>query len=227
VLAVEPALNAGDVLGAVQRAAIGLRQATWLADALEVPDALAASTTTPRVVDRLVAELLALDATQIEAPRCVRCGGRRWLDQRLDGQRACRDCANRERLVVCGRCGRARRVHTRDRAGIPICSPCWRKDPAHWEPCASCGRPRVAARRRSDGAAVCGWCSRPQAVCVECGSVKRGNGVRSGAVPLLGVRATASSLFALRPHGQGERRVGQRPGVHHLSPARSGGQGDL
>ena len=180
VLDVEPALNAGDVLAAVARAAGGFRQAVWLTDALDDPDALAGSTTAPRVVDRLVAELQALGAERVEAPRCVRCGRHHRLDKRLDGHRACSACANAVRLATCGRCGREGRVVSRDDDGSAVCSACWKKDPAHWEPCARCGRVRLAARRQADGTAWCRWCSRPEAVCVDCGGVKPCEGVRSG-----------------------------------------------
>lgn len=175
-----PALNEGRILAAVGRAAPNFRQAGWLVDALTDAEVLHASTTAPRVIDRLVTELATGGAVGIAAPRCVGCERSDWLTQRIDGHRACVNCAHRSRVATCGRCGRQRRVTTRDPDGSPVCGACFQKDRTRWEPCARCATLTRPARRLVDGSVLCRACNRPTAVCVDCGLERPCEGVRSG-----------------------------------------------
>ena len=68
---------------------------------------------------------------------CARCGNSRAVWTRTaDGQPLCGSCS-RER-VPCSTCGKTRTVAARLPAG-PLCSTCYRKDPASLRPCTDCG----------------------------------------------------------------------------------------
>lgn len=175
-----PALDEDVILAAVSRAAPNLRQADWLVDALSDVEVLHASTTAPPVIDRLVEELVSAGAVGIAAPRCFRCGRSGWLTQRINGHRACVNCANRVRVATCGRCGRERGVRMRDPDGSAVCSACCQNDRTRWEPCARCAALTRPARRLVDGTALCRACNRPSAICVGCGLERPCEGVRSG-----------------------------------------------
>ena len=175
-----PTFDDGLVVAAVIRAAPNFRQAAWLVGALTDVEVLHASTTAPPVIDRLVTELVSAGAVGIAAPRCVRCGRSDWLTQRLDGHRACVNCAHRARVETCGRCGQQRGVTTRDPGGAAVCGVCFNKDRSRWETCARCATLTRPARRLDDGTALCRACNRPTAVCVECGLERPCDGVRTG-----------------------------------------------
>lgn len=175
-----PTLDDWLILAAVSRAAPNFRQAAWLIGALTDVEVLHASTTAPPVIDRLVSELVSAGAVGIAAPRCVRCGRSDWLTQRLDGHRACVNCAHRARVETCGRCGQQRGVTTRDPSGAAVCGVCFNKDRTRWETCARCAALTRPARRLDDGTALCRACNRPTAVCVECGLERPCDGVRTG-----------------------------------------------
>ena len=175
-----PTLDQDLILVAVRRAAPNFRQAGWLVDALTDVEVLHASTTAPPVIDRLVTELVSAGAVGIAVPRCVRCGRSDWLTQRIDGHRACVNCAHRSRVETCGRCGRQRGVTTRDPDGAAVCGVCFNKDRARWETCARCATLTRPARRLDDGTALCRACNRPTAVCVDCGLERPCDGVRTG-----------------------------------------------
>ncbi len=175
-----PTLDEDVILAAVRRAAPNFRQAGWLVDVLTDVEVLHASTTAPPVIDRLVAELVTAGAVGIAAPRCVRCGRSDWLTQRIDGHRACVNCAHRARVATCGRCGHERGVTTRDPGGSPVCGACFQQDRSRWEHCARCATLTRPARRLVDGSVLCRACNRPIAVCVDCGLERPCEGVRSG-----------------------------------------------
>lgn len=175
-----PALDRSAVASAVAEAAPNFRQAQWLAEALTGVAVLRASTTAPRVIDRLVAALIAAGARGISPPQCVRCGRSSYLNQRLDGHRACVMCANRERVETCVRCGRPRGVTMRTTDGGAVCNECRNKDRTLWEHCAGCGTLARPARRLADGRMWCRWCNRPTATCVVCGLDRPCDGLRSG-----------------------------------------------
>ncbi len=68
---------------------------------------------------------------------CARCGNSRAVWTRTaDGQPLCGSCS-RER-VPCSSCGKTRTVAARLPSG-PLCSTCYRKNPASFRPCTNCG----------------------------------------------------------------------------------------
>lgn len=176
-----PALDDNDdVVAAVGRAAPTFRQASWLVGALTEVAVLHGSTTAPPVIDRLVTELVAGGAVGIAAPRCVSCGRSDWLTQRIDGHRACVNCAHRVRAETCGRCGQWGRVTTRDSDGVAVCGVCFNKDRSRWETCGRCATLARPARRLDDGTSLCRACNRRTAICAECGLERPCDGVRTG-----------------------------------------------
>ena len=74
---------------------------------------------------------------QMRRVPCARCGNSRAVWARTtDGQPLCGSCS-RER-VPCSTCGKTRTVAARLPPG-PLCSTCYRKDPASFQPCTNCG----------------------------------------------------------------------------------------
>jgi hypothetical protein len=68
---------------------------------------------------------------------CARCGNSRAVWTRTaDGQPLCGSCSRQR--VPCSTCGKTRTVAARLPAG-PVCSTCYRKDPASFRPCTACG----------------------------------------------------------------------------------------
>ena len=68
---------------------------------------------------------------------CARCGNSRAVWTRTaDGQPLCGSCSRQR--VPCSTCGKTRTVAARLPAG-PLCSTCYRKDPASFRPCTGCG----------------------------------------------------------------------------------------
>ena len=108
----------------------------------------------------------------IVAPACPSCGQAVPLRFRLGEARCCRRCYDRGRLTTCSRCGRDVDVTSRTAAGEPVCSACFRRDPANHGQCSNCGRTALTVRR-DDGT---GWCRRcyrvPTATCSLCGRDK-------------------------------------------------------
>lgn len=173
---IDPAL----AMAAARKAAPTFRTAEWLPEALSDPSVLVSSTTAPPVIDRFVAELIAVGVTGISPPCCVRCGHTARLTQRLDGHRACEVCASKERLQTCGRCGRDGHVVVRTTDGQAICHLCYAMDRSRFEPCAKCERTRLPARRLADGSALCSECNKRIAICVVCGVERPCEGFRYG-----------------------------------------------
>lgn len=172
-----PGLDGEAVRAVVERAAPGLGQAERLVAALSDRSVLQASTTAPRVVDRLVVGLVDLGAEGIAVPCCVRCGRSEWLTQRVDGHRACSSCARALRTKLCAQCGRDRPVEVRRTDGAALCSRC---APRRREPCGRCGIVRVIVRRVDDGTGLCASCNRTRAVCTVCGHERHCNGIAAG-----------------------------------------------
>jgi len=68
---------------------------------------------------------------------CARCGNSRAVWTRTaDGRPLCGSCSRQR--VPCSTCGKTRTVAARLPAG-PLCSTCYRKDPASFRPCTACG----------------------------------------------------------------------------------------
>ena len=125
----------------------------------------------PRV-NVLIRALLDAGVPGIVAPACPSCGQTVPLRYRLGETRCCRRCYDRDRLETCSRCGQAGDVASRTAAGGPVCSRCFRHDPANHEQCSNCGRTALTVRR-DDGTAWCRRCYRaPVATCSFCGRDK-------------------------------------------------------
>ncbi|TMM28129.1 MAG: hypothetical protein E6F99_30535 [Actinobacteria bacterium] len=78
----------------------------------------------PRSIERLIRALQAHGATQVQLPRCGRCGHIRRLPGRDGDQRICAQCTARDRARPCALCGNTRRVAHLDRHGRPRCAYC-------------------------------------------------------------------------------------------------------
>jgi hypothetical protein len=125
----------------------------------------------PRVI-ALIDALLAAGAAGVLAPACPSCGRAARLSYRRGEQRCCRRCYDKDQLQVCSRCRKSTMVASRTADGQPVCSGCFRQDPANHEQCDGCGRTALAGHR-DDGRAWCRACYRgPVATCSLCGREK-------------------------------------------------------
>ena len=125
----------------------------------------------PRV-NVLIRALADAGVPGIVAPACPSCGQAAPLRYRLGEMRCCRRCYDRDRPGTCSRCGRAGEVASRTAAGAPVCSACFRRDPANHGQCGNCGRTALTVRR-GDGTAWCRRCYRASvATCSLCGRDK-------------------------------------------------------
>jgi hypothetical protein len=125
----------------------------------------------PRV-NALIQALADAGVRGIVAPDCPSCGRAVPLRYRLGEVRCCRRCYDRDRIGTCSRCGQASDIASRTPAGDPVCSGCFRRDPANHERCSNCGRTALTVRR-DDGTAWCRRCYRvPVATCSLCGRDK-------------------------------------------------------
>ena len=125
----------------------------------------------PRI-NGLIWALLAAGADGIAAPACPSCARTVRLSHQRGGLRCCRRCYDHDQLRVCSRCQQRTPVASRTPAGEPVCTGCFRQDPANHEQCASCGRTALASRH-DDGRAWCRRCYRaPLAICSLCGREK-------------------------------------------------------
>jgi len=94
------------------------------------------------------------------------------LSHRLGPARCCRRCYDQARLETCSRCQQPAQVASRSAAGEPVCSKCFRSDPANHDRCTTCGRTALAIRGE-DGSLRCRRCYRPPlATCTLCGREK-------------------------------------------------------
>ena len=94
------------------------------------------------------------------------------LSHRLGPARCCRRCWVQARLEACSRCQQPAQVASRTAAGEPVCSKCFRADPANHDRCTICGRTRPG-HPREDGSLRCRRCYRPPlATCTLCGREK-------------------------------------------------------
>lgn len=120
----------------------------------------------------LIHALLAAGAAGVVAPACPSCGRTVLLSHRHGPARCCRRCYEQARLEACSRCRQPAAVASRTTGGEPVCSRCFRSDPANHDLCASCGRTALAIRGE-DGALRCRRCYRPAlATCSLCGRQK-------------------------------------------------------
>jgi hypothetical protein len=125
----------------------------------------------PRV-NALIQALADAGVPGIVAPDCPSCGRTVPLRYRLGEVRCCRRCYDRDRVGTCSRCGQASDIASRTPAGDPVCSGCFRRDPANHGRCSNCGRTALTVRR-DDGTAWCRRCYRvPFATCSLCGRDK-------------------------------------------------------
>jgi hypothetical protein len=120
----------------------------------------------------LIHALLAAGAAGVVAPACPSCGRAVPLSHRLGPARCCRRCYDQARLEACSRCQQPAQVASRTPAGEPVCSKCFRSDPANHDRCTTCGR-TAQAIRGEDGSLRCRRCYRPPlATCTLCGHEK-------------------------------------------------------
>jgi hypothetical protein len=164
-----PALggDARAVVEDVTRSALARNQLrAWLAGN---PDGLrSGDSDCPVAGARLVAEL-ARRGFDVVSPRCRDCGRARLLPAEVDGGRVCQDCYQRRRREPCSRCGRVRKVTTRDANGQAICLRCRSADPATWRPCGRCGQAAQTVAVE-DGVVVGRCCYVPPLLrCTVCG----------------------------------------------------------
>jgi hypothetical protein len=127
VTAAEPAITAGTAAAAVAAAAGSPLSLRLLAEHLTAhPDALTAGpTSTPAVLDRLVAALNAAGAAIAPVhPACGRCGRQRRWHVRAGSGGHCATCATRTRREPCSACGRPRHAGHHDGGGRPVCFSC-------------------------------------------------------------------------------------------------------
>ena len=125
----------------------------------------------PRI-NVLIHALLAAGAAGIVAPACPSCGRTVRLSHRHGEQRCCRRCYDQQQLQACSRCQQRTMAASRTAAAEPVCTGCFRQDPANHGQCASCGRTALTVRR-DDGRDWCRRCYRaPLATCSVCGREK-------------------------------------------------------
>ncbi|MFE2275553.1 hypothetical protein ACFXB4_40850 [Streptomyces lavendulae] len=174
VASVEPGLPREEVAATVRDVCQLLAHQRQLAWALENNPRLLTGEGAhgPHKLILLIEALLARGARNIVLPRCPFCSTDRKLRHVLDGQRACRACYEKFRVLTCSRCGQDRPIASRTVDGQPLCHPCTRADPVNHEPCTKCGRTALIVRREGDRL-LCGRCFRaPVAVCSVCGRTR-------------------------------------------------------
>jgi len=196
VRAVEVSLSEQDVVAAVD--AVATHHAVWrsLAAALASdPDALARGA--PRVVGRLVTELISRGSTTWAPPRCVVCDrtGRALTVTSSGGM--CLRCARRAHSAACVRCGVVKPVASRTGEGQPTCERCRRWERARRE-CGKCGKiASIAVRARDGQPDICVNCYRmPHVVCNVCGRNRECNFAASDAPVCLTCSPRATSPCA-------------------------------
>ena len=175
VTAIDPALTAEAVAGAVRAAAWQEGQRRKLAWAVQDRPGLLTgdgAASPVAAVPRLIDALARAGATMIVQPACPRCGTVKPLAAKLGELRICAACSARARAVACSRCGQVRPAGTRDGGGMPVCSTCLASDPVNHEQCTGCGRVRQVTTRTAEGP----WCHacrpRRQTVCFICGQAR-------------------------------------------------------
>jgi hypothetical protein len=120
----------------------------------------------------LIQALQAAGVSGVVAPACPGCGRMVLLSHRLGAARCCRRCYDQARLETCSRCQQRAPVSSRTAAGEPVCTACFRRDPANYQQCAGCGRSALAIRSE-DGSLRCRRCYHPPlAICTLCGREK-------------------------------------------------------
>jgi hypothetical protein len=125
----------------------------------------------PRV-NALIRALIAAGAHEVVAPNCPSCGRTVALTHQREGMRCCRRCYDQATSTPCSRCQRRKPTAARTSTGAPICTNCYRTDPANHGPCAECGRV-AQVYRHGDDRPLCRRCFRaPTATCSICGKNK-------------------------------------------------------
>ncbi|MFJ7209956.1 hypothetical protein ACIQWR_41405 [Streptomyces sp. NPDC098789] len=174
VAAIEPRLPREEVAAAVRDVCPLLTHQRQLARALENNPRLLTGEGAlgPQKLILLIEDLLARDTRNIVLPQCPFCGTDRKLRHALNGQRACRACYEKLRVLTCSRCGQDKPIASRTMDGQPLCHPCTRADPVNHKLCTSCGRTALIVRREGDRL-LCRRCFRiPDAVCADCGRTR-------------------------------------------------------
>jgi len=116
----------------------------------------------------LIQALLAAGVAGVVAPACPSCGRTVPLSHRRGAVRCCRRCYDQTRLQTCTRCQQPAPVASRTTAGEPVCSRCFRSDPANHDQCTTCGRTALVIGG-PDGSMRCRRCYRPPlATCTLC-----------------------------------------------------------
>ncbi|RPF29619.1 hypothetical protein EDD96_6145 [Streptomyces sp. Ag109_G2-6] len=175
VAALDPALGRAEVeralAGCSQRASVW-RRVCWAV--LDRPALLTGDghlAPTPTVLAFLGA-LADAGGGVVKRPCCAGCGTSEYLRGRREGPWICSRCEEQRRSQECSRCGKTRRICTRDDAG-PVCGQCFRNDPANREACTGCGQRRVI-KSRADGGRWCHRCSPHEArQCSMCAQAAR------------------------------------------------------
>lgn len=200
VVRYEPQLAEPAVLVAIRRSVSNLHGLTALHRQLSAhPEVLNGSPLATKATYRLVAALIEQGATRVALPlcsrcdkhrplvnqkcefcaitevACARCGQRRRVAARIDGQPLCRNCWNRDERSqrLCDVCGQLGRINARDSEGSAICLRCYRQPP---DLCDECGQVSRIVSRNS-GRTLCTSCypkvGQPKRACGNCGRVRR------------------------------------------------------
>lgn len=190
---------------------------TWLAGR---PDPLGdGDSNAPVVAQRLLAELRRRGVS-VTLPRCAGCGRptSRLVGLTVEG-RICLACYARTGHEPCGRCGRARRVNTRDQDGTAVCAACRRADPATWQHCGRCGT-FGGVSAVEDGVPIGRCCYvRPMLRCTVCGTAPGNQPYRTRnpvctscmALPRLPCTSCGADALDPRPDSAGGGRAGASP----------------
>jgi hypothetical protein len=186
VAAVDPAVTAETVTGALHAAARQRRQYYQIAWAIEDrPELLTGGgAEAPEAgVLRFIDALLAAGATKVVRPACPGCARVIALHRRIRGKWLCRNCVAKSRAVACAACGVIREPCARNEHGQPLCPNCFIRDPANQETCVGCQRRLPVSVRTPDGP-MCPNCRPWKTVtCSICGKTGPGMITKSTGQP--------------------------------------------
>lgn len=128
ILSAAPSLTSGEVKPVVAERVRNAAQASRLLAALTADPTLptSASSGMPRMLQRIIADVISMKASELRLPRCPRCG-REWTEGFVGTHRLCGTCAHgaAKRLHQCAACGK-NVLNVRNGAGHDYCPPCWR-----------------------------------------------------------------------------------------------------
>lgn len=176
VSAVEPALDGVVIRDAVSAAARSVDQLRRLRAHLEGDPAALTSgaSNAPNVLNRLAHELAGRGARSVVLPKCVDCRRAKPLLNVVEEGRICNTCRRVRRAEVCSRCAKSKPVGGRGPDRAPLCSNCWRRDPAQAVMCKVCQEAGPVSVRDAEGLATCIRCYRaPLRECGGCGELGR------------------------------------------------------